>query len=273
MKGKNRFMFEDRLVYNLRDCLNKNSITAEIKKVRGRIFVYTSDSAAVSSLKNVFGLVSLSPAVVVESLPDAIKEKVIDYAGSVVKHEKPTTFRISTKRTNKKFPKSSNETDIFLGDAVGNTFNLKAKMKGADLDVGVEIHEKTFIFHKTIPCFGGLPVGITGNVVCLIEDEKSLAAAWLMMKRGCIVFPLGRKEKYIDSLMRFSYGYDIRFTQINALSDIDGFAEKNNCRAVVVGDRFEDFELDKYGDIKTALLTPLIAYDEKMLSDLMGLIR
>lgn len=273
LKGKNRFMFEDRLVYNIRDCLNKNRIEAEIKKVRGRILVFTNDLKALSVLPDVFGLVSVSPAVVADSLPEAIKERVIDYVRDAVRQGKPTTFRISTKRTNKSFPLSSNETDILLGDAVGDMFNLKAKMKGADLDVGVEIHDNAFIFHETIPCFGGLPLGMTGNVACILENDAGLAAAWLMMKRGCIVFPIGWDETDIDLLMRFSYGHNTWFTQIKDLSDIDGFAEKNGCMAVVIGDRLEGFEPDKYKDVKTALLTPIIAYDDDMLSALLERIR
>ncbi len=273
MKGKNRHVFENRLVSNIRDCLKKNSIDADVKKVRGRIFVFTNNKKALECLKKVFGLVSISSAEMTESLPKAIEKKSIDYVKEVLKTQKPETFRISTKRTDKNFPKTSQEMDIMLGDAVGDKFSLKARMKDPDLDIGVEIHDRTFIFHEKLSCFGGLPIGVSGKVACLIEDERSLAAAWLMMKRGCMVLPIGRKKEDIDLLKKYSYGCDIRFTQITDLSEIDGFAAENDCQAIITGDTIEEFEPERYKDTNLTILSPLIAYNEKMLSDLLVRIR
>jgi thiamine biosynthesis protein ThiI len=279
LKGKNRHLFENRLVDNINDCLEKNSITADVQKVRGRIFVFTDDNASLTCLKNVFGLVSLSSAVVIDNVPQAIQEKVIDYVKKIKESETINTFRITTKRPNKEFPKKSNEMDILLGDAVNEEFGFKVKLKNPDLNIGVEIHDKTFIFHEKIPGFGGLPLGITGKVVCLIEKEKDLAAAWLMMKRGCAAFPVSIQDidKCVDTdislLKKFSYGSEIKLNKIKELIDINSFAEENKCKAVVIGDTLEEFDPERYNDMKQLILTPLIAYNEKNLSDLLVRIR
>jgi len=276
LKGKNRHMFESRLVHNIKDCLKKNNITADLKKVRGRIFIFTDDKEALPALQRVFGLVSISPAVVSASLPKAIEKKAIDYVSNIKDIDTTSTFRITTRRIDKEFPKTSQDIDIMLGDRVGEKFNLKAKMKGADLDVGVEIHDQTFIFHEKLPCFGGLPIGVGGKVAVLIEDDcpdRFLAAAWLMMKRGCIVFPIGKKEIDIDYLSRFSYGSSMKLQLIKGLIEINSFAEENGCQALIVGDTAETFDPETYKDIRLMTLTPLIAYDEKSLSDLLVSIR
>ena len=177
LKGKNRGLFEKRLVRNIKVCLERNSILADVKQVRGRIFIFTAEPEALKHLKQVFGLVSISPAVVCDSTPDDIEQAVLDYVRDIVKQSAPETFRISSKRIDKRFSKSSGDMDNLLGAAVGEMFGLKAKMKGADIDVGVEIHGSTFIFHEVLPCHGGLPLGISGNVACLIEKDQDLAAA------------------------------------------------------------------------------------------------
>ena len=273
LKGKNRAVFENQLISNVQDCLKKNGVKAEIKKIRGRILVLTDNKDSLSALPRVFGLVSISPAVVSENLPQAIEKKVIAYASEIKDINKLKTFRITTNRPNKDFPKTSQEMDILLGDAVGDKFNLKAKMKDPDLNIGVEIQDRTYIFHEKISCFGGLPVGVTGRVACIVEDDAGLLAAWLMLRRGCIVFPLGRKKKDIDPLVKFSYGTSIQFNLIRELMEINDFVEKNDCLAVVSGSSIEDFEPDRYKDIKVPVLTPLIGYTEGMIDKQLETIR
>lgn len=267
LKGKNRAVFEDQLVSNMKDCLKKNSIKAELKKTRGRIIVFTNDKKALSALPCVFGLVSISPAVVSDNLPKAIEKKTIDYVNEIKDINKINTFRITTNRPNKDFPKSSQEMDILLGNAVGDRFKLKAQMKGPDLNIGVEIQDRTYIFHEKISCFGGLPIGVTGRVACLVEDDAGILAAWLMMRRGCIIFPLGRKKKDIDLLKKYSCGSDIKLNIIKELIEINDFVESNNCIAVVSGSRIENFKPEQYKDIKIPVLTPVIGYTEKMIAE------
>jgi adenylyl- and sulfurtransferase ThiI len=273
LKGKNRAVFENQLVSNIQDCLKKNSIKAEIKKVRGRILVFTNDTKALSVLPNVFGLVSISPAVVSDNLPKAIEKKAIDYVNEITEKKSIETFRITTNRPNKDFSKSSREMDIMLGDAVGDKFKLKAKMKDPDLNIGVEIQDKTYIFHEKISCFGGLPIGVTGKVACLVEDDAGLLAAWLMMKRGCVAFPLGRKKKDIDSLKKYSYGMNIELNLIKELIEINDFVEKNDCKAVVSGAVLELFDSDQHKDIKVPVLTPIIGYTKEMIDKQLETIR
>jgi thiamine biosynthesis protein ThiI len=193
LKGKNRAIFENKLVDNLRNSLKSKSIKAMIEKVRGRIFIYTEDTKAIDVIKNNFGLISISPCITCKSTPEDIKSAVMEYSDRAIMMLRPKTFRMTTKRIDKSFPKKSNEMDILLGDSVDDS--LEVDLKNPDLNIGVEIHDKTFIFHERISCYGGLPLGITGNVAVLMEDDKSIAAAWLLMKRGCTILPFVLKEK------------------------------------------------------------------------------
>ncbi|MFC1741262.1 THUMP domain-containing protein [Nanoarchaeota archaeon] len=278
LKGKNRNLFENRLVNNIRICLEKNSIDADVEKIRGRIFVFTKDESAADALKNVFGLVSLSHAIIAESDIEDIKTKTIAYAKQALdaaqtNNQAIKTFRITTNRVDKKFTKSSHEMDIILGDIVGDTYQLKARMKHPDLNIGVEIHKKTFIFHEKIDCFGGLPLGISGNVVCMIENEQDIAAAWLMMRRGCDIFPVSFSEMDISTLNRFSYGIDLKLSRITDISGISGFAADKRCQAVVSGADLDGFDPDRFRETGMTVLTPLIGYDKSQINSLLEKIR
>ncbi|MBW2972349.1 hypothetical protein KY359_04905 [Candidatus Woesearchaeota archaeon] len=273
LKGKNRSLFENRLVSNIRDCLKKKGIDADVRKIRGRIFVHTTNKAATRCLKNIFGLVSLSPAVVSKSLPKSIEQKLIDYVKEVTSKNVFHTFRITTRRGDKSFSKTSNEMNVLLGDAVPENLGMNVDLVKPDLNLGVEIYDNTYIFHETIQCFGGLPVGMSGRVACIVKKESDLAAAWLMMKRGCEAFILLFDNIDLSLLTAYSYGSEIKSSRIDSLIDINGFAEENECIAVVTGDRLEEFDPESYKDINIPLLTPLIAYNEKMLSDLTVRIR
>ncbi len=272
LKGKNRGLFESRLVHNMKDCLKKNNIESEVERVRGRIFVHTDDEGALECLKRVFGLVSLSPAEIVENDEHKITEKVIDNV-SRVDVSKIKTFRITTRRTNKKFSKKSGEMDILLGDAVNEKFGFGVDLTTPDLNIGVEIHDKTYIFHEKIECFGGLPLGITGKVACLIRNENDLLAAWLMMRRGCEALLLSISDPDHSFLEKYDYGAKIRKESIDNLGSAKEIIDNNKCKAVVVGDTFEDFDPVKYSETETAVLTPLIVYTEEQISELLEKIR
>ena len=124
----------------------------------------------------------------------------------------------------------------------------------------MEIHDKMYIYLESVSCFGGLPLGVSGKVGALIRNTADMYAAWLMMKRGASIFPIG-KDINIDILEKYSYGQKL---SLNLVSDdeIAGFLQENDCGAVVVGDFFEEFDMKNYEKYKTLVLAPLIAHDD-----------
>lgn len=269
LKGKNRGIFEKRLVTNIQDCLKKNRIVGSIRKLRGRIYIFTKDVNVIACLRCVFGLVSISPAISVEADTDTIKSTVKEYVLCLSKEKKLSTFRITTKRINKEFKTSSGEFDSQIGKFVADNFGLKVNLKNHNLDLNIEIYEKAFIFHDKVDCFGGLPLGMTGNVAAIIEDKKGLAAAWLCMRRGCMVFPLVRNETDITSLERYSYGTKIIAGKAGSTEEINRAIQDHRCKAIITGDFLEDFNPDKYKEFKVPVLTPLIGYNKAELDVLL----
>jgi thiamine biosynthesis protein ThiI len=98
-----------------------------------------------------------------------------------------TTFRVSTKRADKRFPLTSVELDREIGAHLCQLTGKKVSLGHPDLTVAVEVLPKNayFSLHKEAGP-GGLPVGISGKVACLISGGiDSPVAAYRMMKRGC----------------------------------------------------------------------------------------
>ncbi len=206
------------LLENMKDCLEKNNIVySSISVVLGRFIVYTEDTKNASiALKNVFGITSLSPTIKMEADFEKIKEKSLELS-----KDKGKKFRVSAKRITKEFPMTSNEVNEVLGAYLKEKLDLEVSLLNYDFEIGVEFLEGyAYLFTERIQAYGGLPLGVQGEVICLVSSGiDSPVAAWLMMKRGCRVDLMHFKiteegyQKYLkikEKLQNFSYGHEIK---------------------------------------------------------------
>ncbi|HDI02697.1 MAG TPA: tRNA 4-thiouridine(8) synthase ThiI, partial [Candidatus Aenigmarchaeota archaeon] len=190
-----RRIFEQKLVSNIRKGLKSAGIEFEITAEPGRIFVKTKKvNVACDVLKRVFGLVSISP--VKEVTVKADIGKLVDYAEKFASNyiKKDDTFAVRAKRTgNDAF--TSQMIERRIGARIVEKRGSKVNLTDPDKILYVEVRQnKAYFFREKIKCPGGLPLGTQGNVVALFSGGiDSAVAAWMMMKRGCKVFPL-----YID---------------------------------------------------------------------------
>ncbi|MCB0422205.1 MAG: tRNA 4-thiouridine(8) synthase ThiI [Bdellovibrionales bacterium] len=144
-----------------------------------------SDSV-VKALRKIPGICSVSPSIKVtadeelEAIQKAIAIELENLS------EKPKTFRVTTKRTNKKFPLKSMEVSRRVGGWVKAQFQLTPQMVQPDLEITLRIIEDSvYVSTVTYPGVGGLPVGTSGHMVCLLSGGfDSPVASFLMSKRG-----------------------------------------------------------------------------------------
>ncbi|MDD2414419.1 MAG: tRNA 4-thiouridine(8) synthase ThiI [Eubacteriaceae bacterium] len=208
LKGLNRHYFIDLLVKNIRNTF-KHFKTVKVQKVQGRIIIHIDESELQDGLEaaqRIFGIVSISPAVVIESKMPVIENAVLKEA----EEHTFSSFRITAKRGDKRFPMQSPEIGRYLGGVVLKNFSDKSvKMKDADLNIWVEVREETYVYSTFIPCHGGLPVGCSGKSALLLSGGiDSPVAGYMMAKRGirplCVYFhsfPFTSeraKEKVVD---------------------------------------------------------------------------
>lgn len=198
IKGQNRSYFEKYLIKNIKDCLNKNKIVYDrIIRYPGRIMIVTNDKCL--CLKKVFGIVSFSPAIKTNN--DFEEVKIL-----ALKLYTKGSFRISAQRLNKDFNLSSNELNNKLGEYMINKTKAKVNLEKPDCNIGVEVMDHTYLFNETYPGVKGLPVGVEGLVTLDIEDKKDIISGILMMKRGCSLEVINKKNINIDKLFEYSYG-------------------------------------------------------------------
>ncbi|HII16143.1 MAG TPA: hypothetical protein HA362_07600 [Nanoarchaeota archaeon] len=237
LKGLNRGSFEQQLVLNIKDCLKKNHIEfSAVKKVRGRIMVYSADDC--KCLENVFGIVSISPALETEAGMETIKQEAL-------KHYTAGTFRISTQRIDKGIS-GSLDMNREIGQYVVDNSGAKVSLKSPDVDIGVELfNKKAYVFNRTIKGPGGLPIGVTGTVAVLIEDQNAIKAAVMMMKRGCRIILVKKVPIDTKELEKYAYGF-----RIKEANDIPEEAE-----AVVTSETLETLQKRDYS---IPVLRPLI---------------
>lgn len=210
LKGKNRGFFEQKLVERMGDTLADCGVE-KIEREYGRIYVRVSGDVekACRRLSRVFGLVAVSPASSADLDLDAIKAAAAA-ALAEARAEGHTTFKVDTRRPNKSFPLTSPQVNRFLGAHLLKTFpDLKVDVHNPDVKLEVELRERAYIYWRSLPGPGGLPLGVSGRAVLLLSGGiDSPVAGWMAMKRGIEIIPVyfhsfpftsdRAKEKVID---------------------------------------------------------------------------
>ena len=190
VKGKNRYIFEDRLCDQIRYALERCEGEFEVTKTQGRIYVnalteYDFDET-VENLKTVFGIWGICPVVKLEDEGfEKLAEDVIAYVDKVYP-DKNFTFKVDTRRARKNYPKESMEVNADIGAVLLNAFpEMKVDVRKPDVMLHIEIREMIYIYSTVIPGPGGLPIGTNGKGTLLLSGGiDSPVAGYMISKRG-----------------------------------------------------------------------------------------
>lgn len=188
VKGKNRAKFEKAALAHVRSLL-RFFPKAEAIHEYGRIYVKLNGQPAdrvIASLKNIFGLTSISPVKVVPSNLEEIVATAVDFVKKLPQEEH-TTFKVHARRVFKGFPHSSHEMNHLVGGPVLSACpQLKVDVHHPDIELRVEIREHvTYLFFEVIPAAGGFPRGTNGKAMLLLSGGiDSPVAGYSAMRRG-----------------------------------------------------------------------------------------
>jgi len=190
VKGKNRYVFEDALVNQIRFALNKVDGQFEVHKKTGRIYVDALSEfdfdEVVSALQKVFGISGICPVVVVEDKGfEELGKDVIKYIEEVYP-DKNFTFKVQSRRARKNYPMDSPTINIELGAVLLEAFpELKVDVHSPEVLLNVEIRENIYIYSRIIPGPGGMPIGTAGKAMLLLSGGiDSPVAGYMISKRG-----------------------------------------------------------------------------------------
>ena len=192
-KGKNRFLFEDALIKQIKHALRPVEGKFIISKESGRIYMdaqgeYDYDEV-IAALKRVFGIAWICPMFQIEKMDfEEIKKEVASYVDQVYE-DKNFTFKVDAKRVDKKYPVSSEQMNRDLGEVILDTFpETKVDVHHPDVLLKVEVRKLVNIYSVMIPGPGGMPVGTNGKAMLLLSGGiDSPVAGYMIAKRGVMI--------------------------------------------------------------------------------------
>lgn len=195
LKGQNRHFFEDRLRSNVARRL-KSLGRFQITSVQSTVYVEPLEDGidleeAFRRCSQVFGVISLCRAAACEKDKDAILQTALRYLEPELR--KARSFKVESKRSDKRFPMTSIQLSQYVGGGIGDAFpDLPADMHDPDLVVHVEVRETAAYVHAGgVPGAGGLPVGTCGRAVSLLSGGiDSPVSTYMIARRGVQIIPV-----------------------------------------------------------------------------------
>ncbi len=191
LKGKNRYVFEDALVEQVRIAISKVDGEFDVHKNLGRVYVEAKSEfdydEVVDALSHVFGVMTICPVLILENDDfENLKSEVVKYFGEVYENRDGLTFKVFCKRARKNYPLNSMEMNMAFGELLLDAYpELKVDVHKPEVELHVEIRERVYIYSILIPGPGGMPVGTAGKAMVLLSGGlDSPVAAYMMAKRG-----------------------------------------------------------------------------------------
>jgi len=187
------------LMDNLKKLLEREGISFhkyQLSKDSSRILFFFDNldiEKAITVCLRVFGIHSISPALRTSSKINNIIERTLEVAQLVL--EKGDTFALKVKRSGK-HEFSSLEVAQTVGKAILDQFpelRLKVNLSNPKKIIFIEIRaDFSYIFLEIIPSdWGGLPIEYNKKVLVMdIGRINDLLAGFLLMRRGCEIYPL-----------------------------------------------------------------------------------
>ncbi len=190
IKGRNRYLFEDMLVHQIKFALKKCEGRFLIHKSQGRIYVDAETEfdfdEVVEHLQKVFGISGICPVVYLEDEGfEKLRDRVIAYIAEVYP-DRNRTFKVQARRARKNYPRESMEINADIGEALLNAYpEMRVDVHHPDILLNIEVREKIYIYSEIIPGPGGMPVGTGGKAMLLLSGGiDSPVAGYMIAKRG-----------------------------------------------------------------------------------------
>jgi thiamine biosynthesis protein ThiI len=203
LKGGNRPRFENILMGNIRNSL-KNVAETKIRLAQATVYVEVEDEdktdIVIERLAKIFGIVSITRAVVCEKDIEDIKAKAKEYLKNDLTDGK--RFKVEAKRSDKKFAYNSPQICMEVGGFLDDEFpEIIVDVHNPDVTVKVEVRDfAAYVYanENKIAGQGGMPIGTGSKATLLLSGGiDSPVAGHMISKRGV----------EIDAVNFFSFPY------------------------------------------------------------------
>ena len=187
-KKGNRKLFVDTLYKNINLKLKNLNVTIKSDLSRMYIEYESSDEELIlKKIKEVFGIHKFLIAYKTDSDINSIKNTIKEVIDNTTDSKNNYTFKVETKRSDKRFPMDSMEINHELGGFILKNFkNLSVDVHNPEITVHVEIRvDSSYVYLNEYDGIGGYPVGTLGHASLMLSGGiDSPVAGYLAIKRG-----------------------------------------------------------------------------------------
>lgn len=202
LKGGNRPRFENILLKNISNSL-KNVAEVKIRLAQATVYAEVREEdmdIVMERMSKIFGIVSITRAVVCEKNIEDIKAKAKEYLKNDLKSG--VKFKVEAKRSDKKFPYTSPQICMEVGGYLDDEYpDIIVDVHEPDVTVKVEIRDfAAYVYadENKIQGQGGMPIGTGSKATLLLSGGiDSPVAGHMISKRGV----------EIDAVNFFSFPY------------------------------------------------------------------
>ena len=237
LKGRNRSDFEKRLQKNV-EALLVDFPVVTIHRISGRLCVFLREGTSferalqvAATIRDVPGVARVSCGFKCNRDLGEMGEVAVSALAESGDFE---SFKVHARRNHTDFETDSMQMNQIIGSDLCAAFpDKKVKMKDPDATVVVEVVQNAaYIYARSERGVGGLPVGSSGRVMCLLSSGiDSPVALWKMARRGAVCIGV-----------HFSGRPQTADTSEYLVDDIARVLEKTGCIARVYVVPFGDYQ-------------------------------
>jgi tRNA uracil 4-sulfurtransferase len=264
--------FERTLERNILEQFRAAGQTCRLRADHGHLYVTAEDGAtAVRLLRRVFGVTSVSIVTEVPTDRAAISQALMNLAdASLVEGSR---FAVRARRTGTHTFTSQELARDLGGEVLARWPNrgLRVDLDHPSVELNVEVRgPRTYLSLDRSTGPGGLPLGVAGRVVALVDGPRGALGAYLMMKRGCrcAFIALGAGDPLARRILaRFDPHIRIESPEPNAEAAVASLAEATHADGVVLPLAVEEYPeaRTRWGD--RVLFSPTVGFTEEEVAE------
>ncbi|MGA9840397.1 MAG: THUMP domain-containing protein [Thermoplasmata archaeon] len=263
--------FESTLRRNILDQFVREGLTGRLRADHGHLYVEVDDGTrALRVLRRVFGITSVSLVYEVQSDRTAIRDRLLELAEPRL--TEGVSFAVRARRTGGAHPFTSQELARDLGGDVLEKYadrHLVVDLEEPSVELFVEVRgPRTYLSFDRRRGPGGLPLGVAGRLVALVDGPRGALGAYLMMKRGCrvgIVAVAAGEPLAREVLGRFDPGVRISTSTADPAqwgSVMTALTEESHAEGVVLPLRVDEYPAARAQWGERVLFSPTVGLSD-----------
>jgi len=203
LRKGNRAHFEHQLLDAIRKSIKDiHSGNLRVFREQGRFLIEDMNGdidakAILPHIRHIFGVTGFCHAVKttsrdIEDLRPIALEFFKEAFHAQSKSRKISSFKVLTKRSDKKYPMQSGDVSAAIGEIIWEAgFGLDVDLRTPDILLVAEIRNHVYFYVDSEPGEGGLPYGASGKGVLLLSGGfDSPVAGYLTARRGVEIIPI-----------------------------------------------------------------------------------